>query len=252
MTARWKKADCRNVAACLAAAVCLLGLAGATWADVINSSPTEDADIFSGGTTLEIRNKGGYWTWKVLHAGHWEYDPPAGRNAVVVFELPDLGAMSNPFQDATFGVYLFGWNRTVPIVIDLYGLDRRAGAEVLTSDFYVGEWGDSGTGLHQAFLENGDPNEQYYTTSGGVGDGASTLADYLNAQYAEGAGAGEHVFLRFSPTTSVNGAQCAELVCGGAEENKPYIEYTIIPEPVTLLLASGPAAAVLLRRRRRA
>ena len=54
--------------------------------------------------------------------------PVADRAAVYVFQLPDFGAVANPFTTAKFQFHLSSKSGTPPNV-DLYGLGRRASSD---------------------------------------------------------------------------------------------------------------------------
>ncbi len=121
-------------------------------------------------------------------------------NAVLVFQLPTL-APGELFTSGSFGVKVaenFGglnsWN------LDLYGLGARASADILGSDYYNGS--DDTTDavkLSDNFIARYTTGLPAVETSPSLG---STIADYLNTQYAGGDNAGKYVFLRLSPDAS--------------------------------------------------
>jgi len=120
---------------------------------------------------------------------------PYDRAAVMVFQLPDLGAIDDPFAMAGFQSHVTQRAATEGLGGDLYGIDRRDSPEILASDYY----GRSDTPdpdarlLQDDFLTDGVTVGATIRTSA---TGGGNLVDYLNDQYAGGQGAGEYVFLR--------------------------------------------------------
>ncbi len=156
--------------------------------------------------------------------------PALDRSAVFVFQLPDFGAVANPFTSAKFQFNISSKTGTAPN-LDLYGLGRRASAIVLASDYY----GETTTAdpTDATFLQN---NVLISTTATGVASTSSTgntaLNNYLNAQYAAGAGAGQYVFLRFSTETAATdanrfGLTSAEGGTAGLPDTRPQIVYNL-------------------------
>jgi autotransporter-associated beta strand protein len=153
--------------------------------------------------------------------------PAIDRAAIFVFQLPDFGTVTNPFSSAMFRFHLVGKNGT-PKNMDLYGLGRRASPTVLPGDYY----GQTTTAdsSDATYLQN---NILISTTANGVvstGTIATALTNYLNTQYAAGAGAGQHVFLRLSSDAAPGGTNRYTLTSAdggavGAPDTRPRILY---------------------------
>ena len=157
------------------------------------------------------------------------------RAAVFVFQIPDLGAMDNPFGSASLGLFLFQDTADAAVNGDLYGLGRRASSEVLLDDYYGREAAADPTDatlIQDNFLTaGGSPVNALTATSS---EGSQALADYLNAQYEGGAGIGQYVFLRVNTDadttrrwnfTSVNGAN-------GDLSMTPQLSFLVASDPV--------------------
>ncbi len=156
--------------------------------------------------------------------------PIMDRAAVYVIQLPSLGAVANPFTTATLRFNLASKTGTPPN-LDLYGLGRRASSAVLAGDYY----GGTGTAdpSDATLLQD---NILISTTATGVistsATGSTALKNYLNAQYASGAGAGQYVFLRVSsdsPSTTVKSYTLTSADGGtvGPPDKRPQISYTL-------------------------
>ncbi len=156
--------------------------------------------------------------------------PVADRAAVYVFPLPDFGAVTNPFTTAKFQFHLLSKTGTPPNV-DLYGLGRRSSSTVLASDYY----GETTTAdpTDATLLQN---NILISANASGVRStsttGGTALINYLNAQYASGAGAGQYVFLRFNTKTAATGANRYALTpadsgTAGSQDTRPQIIYNL-------------------------
>ena len=176
--------------------------------------------------------------------------PWVERCVVYVFQLPDLGAAENPFQESTFTFDFVDKNATLR-GHDLYGLGRRASSEVLASDFYSQsstEDSSDATRLQQTIMNDSTPLGLVSTSAGG----SANLVSYLNAQYAGGAGAGDYVFLRINSRSPKSGVNYATLTMSeggvsGPQATRPRISYqatssaptiTSIPNQVLGLNAS--------------
>ncbi len=155
--------------------------------------------------------------------------PALDRSSVFVFQLPQLGAVANPFTSAVFKFHLASKTGT-PKNVDLYGLGRRSNSTVLAGDYY----GQTTTldGSDATYLQN---NLLVSTTANGVvstGSASTALTQYLNAQYAGGAGAGQYVFLRLSSDAAPGGANRYNLTSadsGAANgiDTRPQIIYNV-------------------------
>lgn len=151
------------------------------------------------------------------------------RCPVIPFQLPDFGAVANPFLSASFSCNISSYVNTPTGNADLYGLGRRAGPTVLTNDYWAGTNAVDPTDA--TLLQN---NLLLTPPATGLAISSGTaLAYYLNAQYAGGAGAGQFVFLRLSTDTAQSGVARWEITSaeGGAANpaNWPQINYTLAP-----------------------
>jgi hypothetical protein len=156
--------------------------------------------------------------------------PVLDRAAVYVIQLPSLGVVANPFATATLRFNLASKTGTPPSM-DLYGLGRRISSTVLAGDYYggTGTPDSSDATLVQA-------NVLIATTANGListsATGNTALKNYLNSQYASGAGAGQYVFLRLSsdtPSTTSNyyTLTSADGGTAGTTDTRPRISYTL-------------------------
>ncbi|MEC9072117.1 MAG: LamG-like jellyroll fold domain-containing protein, partial [Myxococcota bacterium] len=118
-------------------------------------------------------------------------------NLVIPFEMPELPD-GHTFVSVDFQVRVFGSDMTAakPFNGDLYALPRRLNPDVLGADFWAGEQDEYATLIQDDFLEPGVPNLSYLSLSGSSRD---TLLDFMNAQYKNGVGAGQFIFMRLSP-----------------------------------------------------
>ncbi|MCH7226225.1 hypothetical protein [Haloferula sp. A504] len=178
---------------------------------------TSDRDIRENGTLWDV-------TRTVLQPGG-SGDPALDRCSVLVFQLPDLGGVAEPFQNASLRVQLADTtassSTTLPDV-DLYGLGRRSSPEVLVSDYY-GETAvpdpTNATRLQASFLTKDSPNGLIETNPIGIG----ALRSYLNEQYASGAGIGDYVFLRLSTTSPSSAVRRYTLLSSDGGSNEPNV-----------------------------
>lgn len=164
--------------------------------------------------------------------------PYVERCTVYVFQLPNLGAVANPFTSASFSYNFISKNTTIR-GHDLYGLGRRASPTVLTSDFYsqtaTADPSDA-TRLQQTIMNNTTPVGLVSTTAGG----GANLLTYLNTQYANGAGAGNYVFLRINTRDPKSGASYAVLTMSeggvpGPPDTRPRIDYQAVGNSAPVL-----------------
>jgi hypothetical protein len=154
------------------------------------------------------------------------------RCPVIPFQLPDFGAVTNPFSSASFSCNIASYVNTPIGNADLYGLGRRADATVLTNDYWAGTSAVDSTDA--TFLQDNlllTPPATGIVTNSVAGRAA--LVNYLNAQYAGGAGAGQFVFLRLSTDTAQTGVHRWQITSAeGAAANLPawpQINYTLAP-----------------------
>ena len=115
--------------------------------------------------------------------------------AIYSFELPDLGAFSNPFATADLDFQYSGFNSpNIPAFnVDLYGIDVRDTDESVFTDFFVGPGPDTrGTvvTLQEDILTPDSPVERISSVD---------IASYLNNLYDNGAGVGRFAYFRLSP-----------------------------------------------------
>ncbi len=169
-------------------------------------------DIFSdpGDGFTEVRSTGGPWPQVhpsfdgsggegfFMNIGEWFGD--GLTTAVIPFQLPNLGSISDPFTSATLGVHLFETGTATVTNVDLYGLRVAATPDLLITDHYADSVIDPSATLIQAgFLTPAstvsNPAQPNNFTDV-AGDAA--LLSYLNTSYASGTNAGNYVFLRLS------------------------------------------------------
>jgi len=196
----------------------------------------------NGTAGIAVTNPGGF----TLKVGAVSTATDGGRVPVFVFQLPNWGSLNNPFLTAsfTFNVGVIDSNtNTNNLDADLYGLGRRASNQVLVTDYYLGNAADTtdAVRLQTSILDDDTtPANSVVTTSAG---GSTALLNYLNAQYAGGAGIGQFVFLRLSPDANMTGttgynvytADAASSTDPTVADNFPFITYTAVPEPTAWL-----------------
>lgn len=189
------------------------------------------ADMYGVSQDAEVRSDvvGGTTTASTMVVGG-SGSPLTDRAAVFVLQLPSLGAVANPFTSSIFRFHLVSKTGT-PLNVDLYGLGSRSSSTVLTSDYY-GQ--NAATDASDATLLQSDILSS--ATATGVistkSTGSTALKNYLNAQYASGAGAGKYVFLRLS-TIAVPGGNNRYTVTAanggvaGNQDTRPKIIYNL-------------------------
>lgn len=176
---------------------------------------------------------------------------------VIPFELPNLGAVANPFLSADFSVMVHTMGDNTVTDVDLYGVRVSSSPAIAASDHYHGAAVDPGATLIQAsFLTPsspagfvGAPNNSTDST------GNANLLSYLNSAYDGGSGAGQFVFLRLSYGADdyATGWDAYKITMRNAGQTGewPVINFSAIPEPSATLLG-GLSMLALLRRRRNA
>lgn len=194
-------------------------------ADAIVSSTGAGAQ----GSGLNVQNG----TNTQIRTGRWTLGPGQNFATVYPFQLPNLGAIANPFTSAmvTFNLNSIDNTPVTDYGADLYGIDARVANTVVTSDFYFGAATDPfATKLEDSYLTSGSAF------------GAITSVDFaawLNTQYAGGANAGNFVFLRISAdgSSAISDVSNGYLIAtADAGANQPFLTYTSIPEPSTFVL----------------
>ena len=140
---------------------------------------------------------------QLIRVGHWNgSNGNLQRNVagVFVFELPDLGPVTDPFATATFDFVLTGLDTTgaAPTYnVDLFGLGRRASNSVIASaDYYVGPAGPAQIG---PLLQ-----DNILTPTSATVVSSVDIADFLNEQYAGGDGVKQFISLLLSPDFNPN------------------------------------------------
>lgn len=227
----------------LIAAASLLVVPAMGFGDVING---DVFDQFVGGpstsgpqdgTGTSVSNLGGV-TLKVGRVSGAGIDNTnGGRNAVYVFQLPDLGAIADPFTAASlsFGVQNIDGN-TIRNA-DLYGLARRdAAPSILVGDYYFGNAADTtdATLLQSDILVKpaaapedpaGTPANTIVATSA---TGSANLLTFLNLQYGSGAGVGQYVYLRLNVDGQMSSTSGYNVHTANdpAPEKRPTVTYS--------------------------
>ncbi|MDF1710851.1 MAG: PEP-CTERM sorting domain-containing protein [Akkermansiaceae bacterium] len=124
---------------------------------------------------------------------------------------------------------------------------RNTNANLFAGSYYGG-----GPGLGPVFSLL--LHDDFYTPSSAPGVSTSNdFANWLNTKYADGANAGDYVFIRVDAEGTTSGA--AAYFIASADNTtlqKPTLTYTVtaIPEPSALALL-GLSCLVLTRRRRK-
>jgi hypothetical protein len=219
----------------------------------LNSGATS-ANV-DGGTALAAVNV------TTARAGSVGGATPPGRSYVIPFQLPNLGPGS-PFLNASltvnyalgFGAYPNGTNANFNA--DVYGLGQRANSAVQTGDYFQGFAG--GTDATDAtMIQDNWLTPLLVTPANGtpLSTVPGLLDNYLNTQYANGANAGNFVFLRISADGDSTTNDIAysfftfdQGTAGGGAI--PTITYTVAPEPASLGFLGLVSLAAFRRRSR--
>ena len=181
-------------------------------------------------------------------------------SAVMPFQLPDVGMVTNPFTSATFGVNLFEMGNATVTDLDLYGVRVNEFPEISASDYYSGAGPDPGATLIQAsFLTPASTTASAGPASGPNNftdeAGSAALLAYLNSAYDGGAAAGEYVFLRVSYASDeyATSWDAYKFTSRNAALEGDWPVLTVVPEPGTYALLALSALALAARtvRRRR-
>ena len=175
--------------------------------------------------------------------------------AVIPFQLPDFGAVADPFTSATFGVNLYNKGNATVTDLDLYAVRVSPVPQIATTDWYNGSAPDPNATLIQAsFLTPAST-----TTAAGPESGPNNLTDdagsaallaYLNSVYDNGNGAGQFVFLRvsYASDTFPAGLDAYNFTTrnAGLEGDAPVINFTsaVPPLPPTGTYTLSGAAVV--------
>ncbi|MBC2605580.1 putative Ig domain-containing protein [Pelagicoccus albus] len=119
--------------------------------------------------------------------------------AVMAFQLPSLDA-GESVTGGSFAATLSGIANTPSGTVDIYGLLSRSSAAILATDYVEGAFADK-SGAWALVQNFALPN----TASGRLTSSSSAsdaIADYINAQYAAGAEAGDWLILVLAPSNS--------------------------------------------------
>jgi hypothetical protein len=115
---------------------------------------------------------------------------------VIPFLLPAI-PIGKELKEVSFSVNLESPSATWGTLnCDLYGLDARSVATVLSTDFFVGDYDTDGsaTAIQDDFI----PNAAVVGTINSDAGGNANLKTFIQAQYDNGK-AGEYIFLRINP-----------------------------------------------------
>lgn len=169
----------------------------------------------------------------VLDVGRLPFDDVL-RHIVIPFQLPDLGPGGFSTAELKLRVYggSLGANGRTPI--QLFGLpDVRPDSYTLASDVVDGADNHLTRGvlLQSGFLNESTPLDAQ-VGSGTSGSAAAALGYWLNQAYANGANAGQYVFIRLSPDALdiPEGYGFGISTGDDSEENIPSIQYTFDPD----------------------
>lgn len=125
---------------------------------------------------------------------------------VLPFKLPEVPE-GKEIESVYLTLTVAAQNAWVDVNYDVYALDARNTPEVLATDYFIGDYGTdaNATAIQNGFMTKADAvaadpddpnlNNTEFTMSD---DGAINLADFINAQYAGGATAGQYVFIRYA------------------------------------------------------
>ncbi len=199
-------------------------------------------------------------TGPTLRAGASGSSPAGGRNALVVFQLPDFGAVSNPFLTVDFGIHLATLTGTPAYNVDLYGLGLQStdtltvgSGALATNRFYEADAVDPNATLIQLDFTTPATNALGFKNTDATADLA--LTSYLNTLYASGAGANQFVVFRLNPDANLGsptlGYNYSSADAGDGTAFDPVLTYTAVPEPsASVMLIAGASLIGFIRRRR--
>ena len=191
--------------------------------------------------------------WNV-NIGEW-YGNTGLTTAVIPFQLPNFGAVTNPFTSANFGVNLYQKGNATVTDLDLYAVRLNPSPQIATTDWYNGSAPDPNATLIQAsFLTPASTTAAAGPESGpnNLTDdaGSAALLAYLNSVYDNGNGAGQFVFLRVSYASDTFPASLDAYNFttrnAGLEGDAPVINFTsaVPPLPPTGTYTLSGAAVV--------
>lgn len=230
------------------------------------TSEAHGATIYSDANDGQVEMRSDWTNPAIQNTNDWnmgvgEWYGNGLLSAVMPFQLPDFGAVSNPFTSAEFGVNLYEKGNATVTSIDLYAVRVNASPSISATDYYSGSSADPSATLVQA----GFLTPSSTTTSVGLSSGANNLTsvggsavllNFLNSSYNNGSGAGQYVFLRLSYAsgTYAAGWDAYKITSrnAGLEGDWPAISYSAIPEPASfaVLSSAGVFGLAMVRRRR--
>ncbi len=165
---------------------------------------------------------------------------------IIPFKLPSLPAGAT-ITSANLSVYLaqLANSKSLAGSIDVYGLGRRATNTVLASDYFEGAYGTDATDA--TAIQTGLASKT--STVGTLGlnaSGISSLTSYLNAQYANGAGANQYVFLRLNAESDQLKSRYWKFATANAStvSQKPSLSITF-DVPVIVVTPAAPSNLAL-------
>jgi autotransporter-associated beta strand protein len=189
---------------------------------------------------LEKRSEWPAGTVTIQDNGNWnvnvgEWSGSGLTTAVIPFQLPNFGAVADPFTSASFGVNLYNIGGATVTDLDLYAVRVSASPQIATTDWYNGSALDpSATLIQESFLTPAST-----TTNAGPQSGPNNLTDaagnaallaYLNSAYNGGTGAGRFIFLRVSygsdTFATANDAYNFTTKNAGLDGDAPVINFT--------------------------
>ena len=159
---------------------------------------------------------------------------------MTVFQLPNFGAVDNPFISAEFEATLDQKSDNLDFPADLWAV-RTADMDLLQfSDWFVGPSSsaptEAGTLIQSNYLTPASPLGAVATSA----DASRVLLDYLNARYDGGSGAGDYVIFRVNRADAdafLYDWNAYVLKSSQAQEGAavaPTIHYTSAVEPIPL------------------
>ena len=197
----------------------------------------------SPGSSLSFHgdNLSGNDVWK-LNIGEW-YGGSAGNYGMtigmMVFQIPNFGAVDNPFLSAEFKVTLEQKGDALDFPADLWAVRTSDSPDLQLSDWYLGP--DTGISAAGTLIQS-----SYLTPETGIGRVSSSetanqqLISYLNARYDGGNGVGDYVFFRINrgdQDAFVEGWNAYVVKSSQSDEGiqaAPEINYTSVIDPMPM------------------